>query len=70
MYWSSGSYIVCCGCKLDDGEGLFRYFKKRTDAANHLLTHINVGHEVPAFAFDRLQEEIEEEGNLVAYQSP
>lgn len=37
--------------------------KSRTEMINHLLDHIAAGHKVPKHAFERLQQEIEEEGD-------
>jgi len=56
-------YLECVGCEIE-GKGSNQFIFRR-DAIRHLRVHTSWGHKVPGYAFDRLESELEEEGNDV-----
>jgi len=59
VYDSALGGFECCACKLDATVA----FLTRSGMIAHLQEHIAAGHVVPAYAIERLQEEIETEGD-------
>lgn len=56
----------CKGCMMHDSLS----FPSRTEAIDHLIDHMKHGHEVPLYAVTRLQEEIEEIGDIAGLEVP
>ena len=63
LFHHVNGYITCCGCTILHSE--WPKFYKRSRAIRHLNYHIKLGDKVPQKAFDRLQEEMDEEGDDV-----
>jgi hypothetical protein len=62
-------FIVCCGCRIltidENNYPSERVFYTRSAAIKHLEKHQEEGDNVPHYAFERLREEIEKEGNEI-----
>lgn len=55
VYLANSGYLTCCGCALDSDDNEYDpHLFSTADMINHLVEHVNEGHEVPQSCFEAL----------------